>query len=65
MCASVYKTPSDSLAFSVPNYPVTTTDLDLELVGTLIDDEAYWKRRACQRWKNLVVDAYGMSWKQL
>mmetsp|Transcript_15365 Transcript_15365/g.50464 ORF Transcript_15365/g.50464 Transcript_15365/m.50464 type:complete len:420 (-) Transcript_15365:39-1298(-) len=40
-------------------------DLPLELVGVLIDDEAYWKRRSCSRWKNLEVMAHGNSWKQL
>lgn len=40
-------------------------DLPLELVGTLIDDEQYWKRRSCARWKNCQVAAHGNSWKQL
>ena len=30
-------------------------DLPLELVGTLIHDEDYWKRRCCNRWKNCQV----------
>ena len=30
-------------------------DLPLELVGTLITDEDYWKRRCCNRWKNCQV----------
>jgi hypothetical protein len=30
-------------------------DLPLELVGTLIHDEPYWKRRSCMRWKNCQV----------
>lgn len=40
-------------------------DLPLELAGTLIDDESYWKRRACLRWKSCDIDAHGRSWKQL
>mmetsp|Transcript_18993 Transcript_18993/g.22727 ORF Transcript_18993/g.22727 Transcript_18993/m.22727 type:complete len:422 (+) Transcript_18993:101-1366(+) len=40
-------------------------DLPLELVGTLIEDETYWKRRSCARWKNCQVAAHGGSWKQL
>ena len=40
-------------------------DLPLELVGTLIDDESYWKRRACLRWKSCDVIPHGRSWKQL
>lgn len=40
-------------------------DLPLELVGTLIHDEPYWKRRSCMRWKNCQVTAHGNSWKQL
>ncbi|KAG2493034.1 hypothetical protein HYH03_008697 [Edaphochlamys debaryana] len=40
-------------------------DLPLELVGTLIADEDYWKRRAQARWKNCEVAAHGYSWKQL
>jgi len=39
--------------------------LDLELVGTLIDDESYWKRRSCIRWKNCDIKNHGRSWKQL
>lgn len=40
-------------------------DLPLELAGALIDDESYWKRRACMRWKSCDVEAHGRSWKQL
>jgi len=40
-------------------------DLPLELAGSLIDDESYWKRRSCLRWKSCDVDAHGRSWKQL
>jgi len=42
-----------------------STDLPLELVGGMIDDEAYWKRRACATWKNLECVEHGSSWKQL
>jgi len=40
-------------------------DLPLELVGTLITDEDYWKRRAMARWRNCEVSCHGNSWKQL
>lgn len=40
-------------------------DLPLELVGTLINDEDYWKRRCHARWKNMEVTAHGYSYKQL
>ncbi|GIL85252.1 hypothetical protein Vretimale_10770 [Volvox reticuliferus] len=40
-------------------------DLPLELVGTLIADEDYWRRRSQARWKNCEVAAHGYSWKQL
>eukprot|EP00199_Chlamydomonas_sp_CCMP681_P001676 CAMPEP_0119112800 /NCGR_PEP_ID=MMETSP1180-20130426/41743_1 /TAXON_ID=3052 ORGANISM="Chlamydomonas cf sp, Strain CCMP681" /NCGR_SAMPLE_ID=MMETSP1180 /ASSEMBLY_ACC=CAM_ASM_000741 /LENGTH=347 /DNA_ID=CAMNT_0007100509 /DNA_START=54 /DNA_END=1097 /DNA_ORIENTATION=+ len=40
-------------------------DLPLELVGDLISDEDYWKRRCNARWKNLEVSAHGMAFKQL
>lgn len=40
-------------------------DLPLELAGTLIEDESYWKRRSCLRWKSCEVDSNGRSWKQL
>uniref|UniRef100_A0A7S0RM29 F-box domain-containing protein n=1 Tax=Pyramimonas obovata TaxID=1411642 RepID=A0A7S0RM29_9CHLO len=40
-------------------------DLPLELVGTVIHDENYWKRRCCARWKNCQVTGHGISWKQL
>lgn len=44
---------------------VLPLDLPLELVGTLISDEDYWKRRSQARWKNCEVAAHGYSWKQL
>eukprot|EP00899_Mesostigma_viride_P007170 jgi/Mesvir1/16454/Mv12094-RA.1 len=40
-------------------------DLPLELVGQLIKDESYWKRRATARWKNCDISGHGNSWKQL
>ncbi|GFR48236.1 hypothetical protein Agub_g10098 [Astrephomene gubernaculifera] len=40
-------------------------DLPLELVGTLIADEDYWRRRSHARWRNCEVAAHGYSWKQL
>jgi len=40
-------------------------ELPLELAGTLIDDESYWKRRACLRWKSADFIPHGRSWKQL
>nr|A8HMZ4.1 RecName: Full=Dynein regulatory complex subunit 5; AltName: Full=Flagellar-associated protein 155 [Chlamydomonas reinhardtii] len=40
-------------------------DLPLELVGSLIADEDYWRRRSQARWKNCEVAAHGYSWKQL
>ncbi|KXZ55119.1 hypothetical protein GPECTOR_3g271 [Gonium pectorale] len=40
-------------------------DLPLELVGTLISDDDYWRRRSQARWKNCEVAAHGFSWKQL
>lgn len=46
----------------IDNLPL---DLPLELVGTVITDEDYWRRRACARWKNCEVSAHGNSWRQL
>lgn len=40
-------------------------DLPLEMVGALIDDENYWRRRATARWHNCEPSLHGMSWKQL
>mmetsp|Transcript_15118 Transcript_15118/g.44566 ORF Transcript_15118/g.44566 Transcript_15118/m.44566 type:complete len:203 (-) Transcript_15118:1051-1659(-) len=40
-------------------------DLPLELAGTSINDEDYWKRRCCARWSTLEVTAHAASWKQL
>ena len=40
-------------------------ELPLEVVGQLIIDEHYWRRRACKRWRNLEVSQHGGSWKQL
>ncbi|KAL6761037.1 hypothetical protein V8C86DRAFT_993653 [Haematococcus lacustris] len=44
---------------------VLPLDLPLELVGTLITDEAYWQRRCNARWKNTEVLAHGNSFKQM
>mmetsp|Transcript_14515 Transcript_14515/g.31579 ORF Transcript_14515/g.31579 Transcript_14515/m.31579 type:complete len:396 (+) Transcript_14515:216-1403(+) len=40
-------------------------DLPIELAGTIITDEDYWKRRSSARWKNCEVATHGNSWKQL
>lgn len=40
-------------------------DLPLELVGRVVADEGYWKRRSAARWHNLDVVSHGGSWKQL
>lgn len=40
-------------------------DLPLELVGTLIKHESYWKRRSNARWRNCECSSHGDSWKQL
>ncbi|KAG1660164.1 hypothetical protein FOA52_005264 [Chlamydomonas sp. UWO 241] len=40
-------------------------DLPLELAGSTIADEDYWRRRCCSRWSNLEVTAHASSWKQL
>ena len=40
-------------------------DLPLEIVGQLITDEDYWKRRSRRRWRNLEIVEHGNSWKQL
>lgn len=39
-------------------------DLPLELAGTLIADEGYWRRRASEQWKNIDVRMHGGSYKQ-
>mmetsp|Transcript_24485 Transcript_24485/g.62214 ORF Transcript_24485/g.62214 Transcript_24485/m.62214 type:complete len:392 (-) Transcript_24485:328-1503(-) len=44
---------------------VLPLDLPLELVGMLINDEEYWKRRCNARWKNTEVTAHGNSFKQM
>ncbi|CAD7700412.1 unnamed protein product [Ostreobium quekettii] len=42
-------------------------DLPLEVAGSLgvPDDEVYWRRRACARWRNPCPEAHGGSWKQM
>ena len=40
-------------------------ELPLELVGPVIEEEVYWKRRSQARWSNLELSAHGDSWKQL
>eukprot|EP00798_Chlamydomonas_sp_ICE-L_P006722 gene6722-3393_t len=40
-------------------------DLPLELAGTIIHDEDYWRRRSCARWRSCESTAHGYSWKQL
>ncbi|GAX76195.1 hypothetical protein CEUSTIGMA_g3639.t1 [Chlamydomonas eustigma] len=40
-------------------------DLPLELAGTAIIDEEYWKRRCLSRWKNMEAAPHAGSWKQL
>lgn len=44
---------------------VLPLELPLEIAAVLTDDEAYWKRRACSRWRNCMVTPHGGSWKQL
>lgn len=40
-------------------------DLPLELAGTAISDEAYWKHRSQSRWTNCDANKHGGSFKQL
>ena len=40
-------------------------ELPLDIVGQLIADENYWRRRSTKRWRNLEVGQHGGSWKQL
>ena len=40
-------------------------ELPLDIVGQLISDENYWRRRSTKRWRNLEVSQHGGSWKQL
>jgi len=40
-------------------------DLDIELAGTCISNEEYWRRRSQKRWRNCDPTAHGQSWKQL
>ena len=40
-------------------------ELPLELVGPVIEEEVYWKRRSQARWSNLELSAHGDAWKQL
>ncbi|KAL3157874.1 hypothetical protein ABBQ32_012285 [Trebouxia sp. C0010 RCD-2024] len=40
-------------------------ELPLELAGTVIDSEEYWKRRAISTWSNCQASGYCQSWKQL
>ncbi|KAF5833356.1 flagellar associated protein [Dunaliella salina] len=44
---------------------ILALDLPLELVGSLINDEDYWKRRCNARWKSLEPSAHGNSYKQM
>lgn len=59
---SLAKLPTKEVQKVVERLPL---ELPLELAGTLITDDSYWKKRACSRWKNCEISAHGSSWKQL